>query len=220
MVLNNESSDLPCSAEVELPDSVVVCLDCDLLQTLPENPVNEEVLTCCRCGSPLHHKESGSLEVPLALMWTVAILFSIANVFPIISLDASGIHRSATIIEAVQTLWQENMQLVSVLVMTTTVLAPGLEILALTTLLTCIHWRFYLPGLHALLHMTAHCRPWSMVEVFVLGVLVSVVKLSHLAHISAGIALWSYAGVILLFAAAGAHLEPKSLWARLPADGH
>lgn len=220
MESNNVSSDLPDEGELDLPDSVVVCLECDLLQSLPESPVNEELLTCCRCGSPLHHQENGSLEVPLALMWAVAILFTIANVFPIISLDASGIHRSASIIEAVQTLWQEDMQLVSVLVLTTTVLAPGLEILALTTLLTCIHWRIYPPGLHTLLHMTAHCRPWSMVEVFVLGVLVSVVKLSHLAHISAGIALWSYAGVILLFAAASAHLEPKSLWAQLPFDDH
>jgi paraquat-inducible protein A len=54
-----------------------------------------------------------------------------------------------------------------------------------------------------------------MVEVFMLGVLVSVAKLAHLAHISPGIALWSYVALILLFAAAMATLDSRELWARM-----
>jgi paraquat-inducible protein A len=54
-----------------------------------------------------------------------------------------------------------------------------------------------------------------MVEVFVMGVLVSVVKLSHLAHIYAGIALWSYGILILLFAGAMSMLNPQALWAEI-----
>ena len=65
------------------------------------------------------------------------------------------------------------------------------------------------------MRVAVRSRPWSMVEVFVMGVLVSVVKLSHLAHIYAGVALWSYGLLILLFAAAMSLLNPQALWAEI-----
>ena len=205
------------SLQLNATDSLLICHECDLLQTLP-GADEHALLTCSRCGASLHGKEPTNLELPLALLWTVVILFTIANLFPIISIETTGMHRSASIIGAVRTLWDEDMKLVSALVFTTTVLAPGLEIAALTTILSCIHFKKQPQGLRLLMHITTRSRPWSMVEVFVLGVLVSVVKLSHLAHISAGIALWSYGALILLFAAATANLEPRLLWARLNPD--
>jgi paraquat-inducible protein A len=72
--------------------------------------------------------------------------------------------------------------------------------------------------LPAALRLVLAARPWSMVEVFMLGVLVSVVKLSHLAHITPGIALWSYGALIALFAAAMSTFNAHELWERLTVE--
>jgi len=58
-------------------------------------------------------------------------------------------------------------------------------------------------------------KPWGMVEVFMLGVLVSLVKLAHLASIVPGIALWSFGGLILLLAASAASFNQQGVWARV-----
>ncbi len=190
------------------------CHECDLLQVIPVLPGSTRV-KCARCGAELHHHQPVDHERPLALMLAVTILFFLANNFPIIGIETAGIEQSTTILGAVQSLWHEHMRLVAGLVLFTTLIAPGLEIMALTLLLICLQFRLRPPGLRTLMRVAVRSRPWSMVEVFVMGVLVSVVKLSHLAHIYAGVALWSYGLLILLFAAAMSLLNPQALWAEI-----
>lgn len=196
-------------------DPITTCHECDLLQRLPPSSHEEVAIQCVRCGALLQRRDSRHIERPLALMCSVAVLFLIANLFPIIGIDSTGMHRSVSIVQAVRTLWDDDMKLVSGLVLTTTLLAPGLEIFALTIILGAIHFGWRFAGLRFLMRMAFYSRPWSMVEVFVLGILVSVVKLSHIAHINTGIALWCYGALILLFTAAMACLDQKSLWGRL-----
>ena len=200
-----------------MADDLSSCHECDLLQVIPELPRSQRV-KCCRCGAELHHHQPVDHERPLALMLAVTILFFLANSFPIIGIETAGIEQSTTILGAVHSLWQEHMRLVAGLVLLTTFVAPGLEIMALTVLLACLQFHLRPPGLRTLMRVAVRSRPWSMVEVFVMGVLVSVVKLSHLAHIYAGIALWSYGLLILLFAGAMSLLNPQALWAEIKPD--
>ena len=58
-------------------------------------------------------------------------------------------------------------------------------------------------------------KPWGMVEVFMLGVLVALVKLAHLASVVPGVALWSFGALILVFAAAAASFDAEQAWAKL-----
>ena len=62
-------------------------------------------------------------------------------------------------------------------------------------------------------------RPWGMVEVFMLGTLVSLAKLSHIAHVKPGIALWSFGVLMFMVAAAAASFDADDLWARVEASG-
>lgn len=197
-----------------MADALSACHECDLLQVIPEAQGSRR-FKCSRCGAELHHHHTLDHERPLALLLAVSILFVLANSFPIISIETAGIEQSTTILGAVQGLWQEHMKLVAGLVLFTTLIAPGLEIIALTILVACLQFRLRPPGLRTLMRVAVRSRPWSMVEVFVMGVLVSVVKLSHLAHIYAGVALWSYGLLILLFAAAMSLLNPQALWSEI-----
>ena len=200
-----------------MADNLSACHECDLLQVHPDHFVDAGI-RCVRCGAELHQHYPADPEKPLALMMAATILFVIANSHPIIAIESAGLEQSATILGAVESLWKDHMEFVAGLVLFTTFIAPGLEILALTSILTCIHYRLHPPGLRILMRIAVNSRPWSMVEVFVMGVLVSVVKLSHLAHIYTGIALWSYGLLILLFAGAMSHLNPQALWAKIKPD--
>lgn len=191
---------------------LVACHECDLLQTLPSHSRNEAKFHCKRCGAPFHGQGRSDHTTALALMVTTLILFAVANLYPIISIESAGMERSATIVGAVKSLWQEKMQFVSALVLVTTLLAPAIEMTTMTIILSCIRFRWRPKGLHFLMRLAVSSRPWSMLEVFVLGVLVSVVKLSHLAHIAPGPALWCYGGLIIVFAAALANVDGHALW--------
>ena len=63
--------------------------------------------------------------------------------------------------------------------------------------------------------LVSHVRPWSMVEVFLLGALVSFAKLAHLADLSPDMALWSFAALIVLLACAVSAFDPRAIWQRL-----
>lgn len=170
---------------------------------------------CPRCGAELYRDNPNGPQRALALLIACALLFFVANVFPIVSIETQGIRRSASLFSAVQTLWDEDMAAVAGLVFVTTLLAPAFEIFTLIFILCAAQLGWRLPGLAPLLRLAVATRPWSMVEVLMLGVLVSVVKLAHLAHITPGIALWSYGALIVLFAAAMATLDTHELWERL-----
>jgi paraquat-inducible protein A len=199
---------------VPAPAKLIACHECDLLQReIPLPPGG--IAACPRCGAVLYRNNPGGLDRTLALLLASAILFLVANAFPIVSIETQGNRNATTLFGAVLTLWDEHMPVVAGLVLFTTILAPAFELFTLIAILAAVRFGLQLPALPGVLRLVLASRPWSMVEVFMLGVLVSVVKLAHLAHISPGLALWSYAALILLFAAAMANFEPRALWDRL-----
>ena len=121
-----------------------------------------------------------------------AVLFLIANAFPIVGLEAAGHHSSTTLFGAVRQLYDDDMTSVAGLVFTTTILMPGLEIAALLYLLLPLKLGRVPRGLPAVFRLVHAVRPWGMVEVFMLGTLVALVKLAALASVVPGIALWSF----------------------------
>jgi paraquat-inducible protein A len=185
--------------------TVQACHDCDLLQRLP--PVSAgDVILCPRCGAVLLRHNPGHRERTLALSIAAAVLFVLSNAFTIVGIESQGNHSDSTLFGAVLTLWQDGMTLVAGLVFFTTILAPGIEILLMILVLAPARPE---PKLLRLLQAT---RPWAMIEVFMLGLLVSVQKLSHLASIEPGIALWSFAALMFVFSAFMATFNAQEMW--------
>lgn len=196
-----------------MPVKLIACRECDLLQR--EIPLPEgAVAACVRCGAVLYRNPAGGLNRTLALLIAAAILFVLANAFPVVGLEHRGSYRETTLFGAVEALWNEEMHLVAALVLFTTILAPAIELLMLIFVLASVRSTMR-RSLAAPLRLALAVRPWSMIEVFMLGVLVATVKLSHSATIIPGMALWCYAVLILLLAAAMASLDTHGLWTRL-----
>jgi paraquat-inducible protein A len=212
---------LPSRARIDLinlpegsTQALIACRECDLLQravVLSEGGTAR----CPRCDAVLYRKTAGSLDHTLAYALAAAALFVIANTFPILGLDAQGNHTSTTVFGTVQALHATGMSAVAALVFVTTILIPAIDLAALLYLLVPLRLGRVPPGVSAMLRLIQAVRPWGMVEVFLLGMLVSLVKLAHLAHVHTGVALWSFAGLMLLLAATAASFDAQAIWARV-----
>ena len=195
---------------------LIACHECDLLQ-------REVALApgatarCPRCGAVLYRNTPDGLDRTLAYTLAAAALFVVANSFPIVGLDAQGIRSSTTLWGTVQALRHDDMTSVAALVFITTILMPAVNIGALLYMLLPLKLGRVPRGLPAVFRLVDAVRPWGMVEVFMLGTLVALTKLAALASVVLGIALWSFAALMFLVAAAAASFDSRALWARVEA---
>ncbi|MGZ5737272.1 MAG: paraquat-inducible protein A [Burkholderiales bacterium] len=162
----------------------------------------------------LYRPTDDNIDRPLAYTLSAAILFVIANIFPIVGLELQGQTTTATLIGTAQALYQQNMKLLGALVFFTTVLVPGLQLTAMSYLLISLRIGHVPPKLALALRVLQAVRPWGMVEVFILGLLISIVKLRGVATVVPGIALWTFGGLLMMIAAAIASFDARAIWSR------
>ena len=197
------------------PDALTQCLECGLLQRNPPLPPGA-ILRCGRCGALLHRHRPQSLERTLALTLAGLILFLVAHSFPFLALELRGQVRATNLATGVIDLYREGMWELAGAVLFTSILAPGLQLCLLLLVLVPL-WRGRLPaGFGRLFRQVKTLTPWGMMDVFMLGILVSTVKLADLAAIIPGPGLYAFALLILVLAAAQASLDPDIVWSSLP----
>jgi paraquat-inducible protein A len=193
---------------------LIACHECDLLQRRIVLPPNTTV--CCRrCGAVLYGQTPDSIQPGLACAIAAVMLFILANLFPIVGLSVQGERHDTTLYSAVQALWDQNMEAVAVLVAVTTILMPALDLGILIYIMLALHpWGTpHRPS--PMVRTLQSIRPWAMVEVFMLGLLVSLVKLMHFATVIPGIALWAFGGFILVRIFATEAFNPRYVWERV-----
>ena len=202
--------------------TMIACPECDALQQEPRRVPSGASVNCWRCRALLIRDSGKSVSHTFALIVAGAILFIIGNAFPLVSLEAQGNGVTTTLFGAVVHLWRQDLQLVAMLVFVTTMLAPAFDLSAMLYLLIGV-LRFDADQIDAmprgsarLLRVVQAVRPWGMLEVFMLGALVSVVKLGQMAVVIPGIALYSIGALILVLAAANSAFNARDVWSRLP----
>jgi paraquat-inducible protein A len=194
--------------------SFIACPECDLLlREISLEPGRAAV--CPRCGAALYRTTTDSLYRTLALVVAAALLFFIANVYPILGIESQGNGAATNLYGATSSMWDQKMHFISALVFITAIVVPSLELSLLVYLLLPLSVGRVPAGLPLLMRFLQGIKPWGMVEVFMLGILVALVKLTDDFRIIPGVALWSYGGVTLLLAAVGATFNPKDVWAHL-----
>ena len=198
--------------------SLIACHECDLINREAVIPLGAKAY-CRRCGARLYQRTPDSLDRTLACMLAAAVLMVVANVYPIVGLEAQGDHTSTTLFGAVRTLYDDGMTSVAALIFVTAILMPALEVGAMLCVLVPLKLGKVSKLLPVMFRLVRTARPWSMVEVFMLGTLVSLAKLAHLARVVPGLALWSFAAVMVLIAAAAASFDARQLWIEVDAVG-
>ncbi len=198
----------------EHPSICFVCHECDALQQVsaikPGNTVN-----CICCGSKLFRNPVNGIEKPLALIVAAAILFIVANIYPVMTINIAGIERATTLTGSAMIFIELGSPELAVTVWVPGVLLPGFIIFGLFYILLSIRFNMVLPYTRPLLVWASRLLPWAMMDVFLLGVLVALVKLVALASVLLGPGFYAFLALIFTYAAAIASLEPHTLWQAL-----
>jgi paraquat-inducible protein A len=204
--MGNESA-----ANLQERRALAACPECDLLlDLLPVPPRRGRAVVCPRCGALLYKR--GSLEKTLAIACAALVLLALGIAFPVIGLEINGQRTEATVFDAVAVLSRQGMPAIAVLVLLTTTVVPLLELVAAIWLVLPLHFGHRPPAFVGVFRALQRVRPWAMAEVFLLGILVAMVKLSHLAELLPGIAMWSFGGLMLLLTALTEFAQPRELW--------
>lgn len=193
---------------------LIACHECDALQQVSKLPPGG-VARCVCCRARLYGNPKGGLDTPLALMISSFILFLVANVFPIVTLNITGQTQQTTLVGASWALYQAGMPELAAVVGFTSVAGPAMIMLLILYVLGSLRLGFSPPGVRSALIWISRIQPWGMLDVFMLGILVSLVKLMGMADVVLGPGLYAYTLLIFFFAAATARLEPHLLWDRL-----
>jgi paraquat-inducible protein A len=189
----------------------MACHDCDLIQRLPHIS-DSDTVQCIRCGAVLHQKKRNSIERTLALTMAGLILFGLANAFPFLAFKLEAKVRQTTLLTGIQELYTQGMPELAVIVLLTTVLVPLGQMLCMLYILLPLKFNIIPRGLPRVFRFVRHLAPWSMMEVFMLGILVSVVKLAKMAKIVPGVSLFSFLALIFVLAAMTASLDSHLIW--------
>jgi len=154
----------------------------------------------------------------IAYSISALVLLILANVFPFLSFEASGQVASTSLLTGVHRLWLQGMWPLALLVLLTTVLFPLIQLLFVLYIFVPLKYAHIAPQAAYVYRFTLVMQDWNMVDVFLLGIVVTVVKLIDMATIVPGIALWSFVTMILILAALNASFDRDSFWDNVDAQ--
>lgn len=193
----------------------IACHECDLMHRRCPLPSGASAL-CRRCGAVLYRNLSRSADLPLALALSGIVCFIIANYFPFLTMSVEGQVQETTLVSGVVELYRQKTPLLAMLVLATGIAFPIVELCGLTYILIPLKLNRTPWKMAAVFRLLIALRPWAMMEVFLLGILVAMVKLLKMADIIPGIGLFAFLVLIFLIAATAATVNPESVWERLP----
>lgn len=171
---------------------------------------------CSRCGYVLYRHRPPTFERALALTIAGTILFVLANIFPFLGIDIGGIVKQTTLITGAVEMYRQGKWLLSIVVLFTSVIAPGLQLGLLLYLLVPLNFGRVPRDLPRVFKVINNLLPWSMMDVFILGIFVSAVKLADFGTILPGLALGAFLILIIVLAAAQASIDPDRIWSLVP----
>jgi paraquat-inducible protein A len=191
-------------------NSLVVCEQCGLAhrwRSLEPRAVGR----CVRCEATLERGHRVHLPTVLALTVTAAVAFAVGISTDVLTLQLRGASHAATLPQAIAETWSEGQELIALVAALTAVAAPALFIALRLYILIPLSSGRVPPGFALCVRALRHASEWNMVEVFTIGILLSLVRLASLADAAPGPGLFALGAVTLLFAAIES-AGTKHLW--------
>ena len=174
---------------------------------------------CPRCHTRLHLRKPDSIQRTVALMVAAAVLYIPSHMLPVMTVVEFGDVSHNTIIIGMKTFWDEGAYPMAIVIFTASILIPFLKIVSLSWLCAAATGRVRpSPAMLGKLYwFTELLGRWSMVDIFVLGIVVSLMQLGNYMKITPGPGALAFAGVVVLTMFAAMSFEPRLLWDRLDA---
>ncbi|MFV0474221.1 MAG: paraquat-inducible protein A [Pikeienuella sp.] len=206
------AEDAPLS-EARTRPQLIACHACDALLTEPGPGAART--RCPRCGTVLTARRAGGIDGVIAAKLASVALLVAALFLPFVNIEASGRKQQAAVLDAAAAAGGEAWPL-ALAVGAMIIALPLARALALFWVLTPLSLgRKPLPQARALFRLALELRPWSMVEIFVIGVVVALVKVAGLAMIDLGAGFWLFLVVALIALYEDAALCRRTVWRML-----
>jgi paraquat-inducible protein A len=189
----------------------MACPQCDLLHRAAA-PARGVTVSCRRCGAALRRGGHDSRDAALALYLTALILFILANAFPLLEMKLRGQVKVATLPGCASILAELGWPWLSGILLTTAILAPFAHLLGMAWVLFRIRAGRQTRATARMFRLVEQFQTWGMAEVFVLGILVSYVKLAAMATLVPGPGLYALGAFVLVAAAALSAVDPEAVW--------
>jgi len=194
-------------------NGLLACHSCRLLIHKRPAPKRGRLL-CPRCGAGLHQRQPNSIQRSWALLIAAAILYVPANLLPMMTVQSFGKGEPNTIFSGIMELIAARMWPVALVIFVASILVPILKLCVLCYLLISVqrHSRQRLRDRTRLYRITEAIGRWSMVDIYVVAILVALVKLGKIAEIEAGPAGIPFAGVVVLTMLAAMSFDSRLIW--------
>ncbi len=189
---------------------LLICEHCDSVYRRP-GLSRGEMARCVRCDAVLERREWLELDGLQAMALAGVILFLIANSWPVLSLGLGGQREATTLWGMAVFMWNDGYPIIASITVFTLLIVPFLRMGGIFWLLAWARRGRRAPGFVGLMVTLARIQPWAMVEVFVLGVLVAIVKSSAYYDVEAGTGVIAY-GVLTILATVASSADLRGLW--------
>jgi len=196
-------------------DSLIACPGCDLLHERQQLDVGE-FARCGRCRHVVQTCKPLSIDRTLAAVIAAIVLLLISLFLPFLSLSRSGVESTISVIDAVEALWAGQMRWLGVLTFGFIVFLPLTRLVLLGYVLGRIRFeRKIRRSMRVAFRLANQMEPWAMAEIFMVGVGGSLVKISSVANLDAGLAFWSLLALVGVSVLINLTLCKDTVWARL-----
>lgn len=212
------SPDLAHAEPQPVPPRLRECPDCGLILHLPPLP-RSAIARCPRCAAVLRRRRSDPAIRALAFAAAGLILFAIAMVEPIMNVEVRGLGSSLSLVRGPLVLEEYGYWPLAAVLLVTTLAAPCARLAALAYVLTALRLERPPQHLYAVFRWTEWLGPWAMAEVFLLGAFVAYTRLTEIAQVDIGVAVYALGGLALANAAADALLDKEAVWQGLEHKG-
>lgn len=198
------------TGEPAAPQGLTGCPTCGLVNRLTPNGHGQ----CRRCGERLHARLPQSLQRTWALLAAATVMYIPANIYPIMTTTALGQSTPSTIIGGVIELWQMGDWPVAIVIFVASVIVPVGKVLALAWLCLMIRRSDDLSSAArtVLYRITEFIGRWSMIDVFVVAMLVALIRAGALMSITPGPAALAFGAVVVLTMLAAMTFDPRLIW--------
>jgi paraquat-inducible protein A len=191
-------------------DQLIICEHCDCVYQKVTLAKHQKTL-CTRCGGVLQRYNGLTVEQRLALTFTALMLWLFANAYPVMSISLQGLNNSATLWDSVQALSLGPITFIALVAAIAMIIAPIIQLLLLIWVLSYALASRRAPGFKFCMRWLETLRPWSMLEVCLLGAMVAVIKLAGFLDVIPGIGLFALA-ILSLMMIRIAGRDVRELW--------
>jgi len=196
-----------------------LCPKCHKVNTMQTEPMQ-----CVRCHGWFYQRSRNSLQYTLA--WNIAALLAFipANLYPIMIIYSLGIGDESTILSGIGQFIDQGLYPIAVIIFTASIIVPLIKIIGLFVLVYKVHTGVRLkPDKHSkIYHILEFLGPWSMLDVFVVALLVAVVELGFVTSVAAGPAINYFTMTVIFTMIAANSFDPRLLWDKklIEQNGH